>query len=225
MLHVMLLAAGDRPTLLGLVKDGLARLLHERGITDMFVEMGNIDPCFQPSLFPMSPDHGLVVSFEEGMQRIIGLIQATSGNNWRLLCPNVGRVETEARPAIVILVDYLTRANWCVLDTDIKASLARHCQFQTVEVDFLPEDLRFLNGTFSAHLRAGPVVTTRYALVKASTCRDVFLDMADISLLLDWEKGERSLMSFGALSNMANQIPPVPGTFPCLSSRPGTISA
>jgi hypothetical protein len=225
LLHVMLLAAGDHPTLLGLVKDGLARLLHERGITDMFVEMGNIDPCFQPSLFPMSPDHGLVVSFEEGMQRIIGLIQATSGNNWRLLCPNVGRVETEARPAIVILVDYLTRANWCVLDTDIKASLARHCQFQTVEVDFLPEDLRFLNGTFSAHLRAGPVVTTRYALVKASTCRDVFLDMADISLLLDWEKGERSLMSFGALSNMANQIPPVPGTFPCLSSRPGTISA
>jgi hypothetical protein len=226
LLHVMLLAAGDHPALLGLVKDGLARLLHERGITAMFVEMVIIDPCFQPSLFPMSPDHGLVVNFEEGMQRIIGLIQATSGNNWRLLYPfNVGRVETEARPAIVILADYLTPANWCVLDTDIKASLARHCQFQTVEVDFLPGDLRFLNRTSSTHLRAGPVVTTRYALVKASTYRDVFLDMADISLLLDWEKGERSLMSFGALSNMANQIPPVPGTFPCLSDRCGTISA
>ncbi|KAF4211006.1 hypothetical protein CNMCM8980_002922 [Aspergillus fumigatiaffinis] len=112
LLHVMLLAAGDHPALLGLVKDGLARLLHERGITAMFVEMVIIDPCFQPSLFPMSPDHGLVVNFEEGMQRIIGLIQATSGNNWRLLYPfNVGRVETEARPAIVILADYLTPAN------------------------------------------------------------------------------------------------------------------
>ncbi|PKX90201.1 uncharacterized protein P174DRAFT_424390 [Aspergillus novofumigatus IBT 16806] len=160
LLRVMLLAADDHPSHLGPAKDDLAGLLHERGITDMFVEMVNVDLCFQPSLFPMSPDHGLVVGFEEGKQRIIDLIQGTLKNNWRILCPfNVGRV-----------------------DTEMKASLARHCQFQTVEVDFLTGDLRFLNGTSSAHLRVGPIVTTSYALVKAFTYRDVFLDMADISL-------------------------------------------
>ncbi|EAW19981.1 uncharacterized protein NFIA_096010 [Aspergillus fischeri NRRL 181] len=148
LLRVILLAADDHPRRLGPAKDDLARLLNERGITDMFVEIVNIDLCFKPSLFPMPPEHGLVVGFEEGKQRIIDLLQARLGDNWRLLCPfNIGRLEAEARPAIVILVDPLTRANWSVLDTEIKALLAGHCQFQTIEVEFLPGDLRFLSGT------------------------------------------------------------------------------
>ncbi|GIK04965.1 hypothetical protein Aspvir_009064 [Aspergillus viridinutans] len=159
LLRVILLAADDHPRRFGPAKDDLARLLNERGITDMFVEIVNIDLCFQPSLFPMPPDPGLVVGFEEGKHSIINLIQSTLGNNWRLLCPfNIGRVEAEAGPAIVILVDPLTRANWSVLDTEIKALLARHCQFQTLEVEFLPGDLAFLNGTSFAGRANVPVM-------------------------------------------------------------------
>jgi hypothetical protein len=54
-LQVMLLAANDHPTLLSPVKDGLARLLHERGITDMFVEMVNIDLDFNRRCFRCRP--------------------------------------------------------------------------------------------------------------------------------------------------------------------------
>ncbi|GIC91428.1 uncharacterized protein Aud_007871 [Aspergillus udagawae] len=159
LLRVILLAADDHPRRFGPAKDDLTRLLNERGITDMFVEIVNIDLCFQPSLFPMPPDHGLVVGFEEGKQSILDLLQSTLGNNWRLLCPfNVGRVEAEAGPGVVIIVDPLTRANWSVLDTEIKSLLARHCQLQTIEVEFLPGDLKFLNGTSFAGRADGPAM-------------------------------------------------------------------
>lgn len=154
LLHVMLLAADNHPRRLGPVKDALARLLNEKGVTDMFIEIVNRDLCFQPSLFPLSSDHGQVVGFEEGKQTIIDLLQATLGDNWKLLCPfDVGQVESEARPAVVILVDPLTRANWSGLDTEIRALLARPCQFQTVEVEFIPGSLDFLNdGSFAGEM-------------------------------------------------------------------------
>ncbi|KAF7122752.1 hypothetical protein CNMCM5793_000862 [Aspergillus hiratsukae] len=136
LLYVMLLAEDNHPRRLGPAKDALARLLNEKSVTDMFIEIVNIDLCFQPSLFPMSREHGLVVGFQEGKQRIIDLLQATLGDSWRLLCPfNVGRVESEARPAVVILVDPLTRANW------------------SVEVEFIPGIVDFLkDGSFAGKM-------------------------------------------------------------------------
>jgi hypothetical protein len=88
----MLLAEDNHPRRLGPAKDALARLLNEKGVTDMFIALVHIDLFFQPSLFPMSREHGLVVDFEEEKQRIIDLLQATLGDSWKLLCPYCFRV-------------------------------------------------------------------------------------------------------------------------------------
>ncbi|KAF4222009.1 hypothetical protein CNMCM6805_002019 [Aspergillus fumigatiaffinis] len=89
LLHVMLLAEDNPPRRLGPANDALARLLNEKGVTDTFIEIVNIDLCFQPSLFPMSGEHGLVVGFQEGKQRIINIFKQrlqTAGN----LCAHTG---------------------------------------------------------------------------------------------------------------------------------------
>jgi hypothetical protein len=87
----MLLAEDNPPRRLGPANDALARLLNEKGVTDTFIEIVNIDLCIQPSLLPMSGEHGLVVGFQEGKQRIINIFKQrlqTAGN----LCAHTGSV-------------------------------------------------------------------------------------------------------------------------------------
>lgn len=138
-LHVILRGEDHTLTQFSAAKDDLLQLLRRREVMNIEVEIVNIDKCFSPSIFPLSSHHPIVAAFEESKNHIIEILDDCLASKWNVLCPfATGRSEQKARPAIVVNVNPLTRANWSNVGTEIQEIISSHFQGPPVEVEFLP---------------------------------------------------------------------------------------
>jgi hypothetical protein len=76
---------------------------------------------------------------------IIQILDHNLGSKWNVLCPfGVGRSKQKARPVIVVHVDPMTCANWSKLVSETKATILKHAQDYSIEVEIFPGDLFML---------------------------------------------------------------------------------
>ncbi|KAJ5936617.1 hypothetical protein N7466_003067 [Penicillium verhagenii] len=127
----------------GPTKDEVMKLLEDKGLTEIQVEIINPDLHYTPSWFYVGKDAPLVRAFERARGDIIILLQHEIPQRWRVVSPfNVGNVQSKSESAIVVLVDPLTEANWSRIRKGIK-SLVDGVDTD-FDVEFLPGELRFL---------------------------------------------------------------------------------
>ncbi|KAJ5126303.1 hypothetical protein N7526_008480 [Penicillium atrosanguineum] len=88
----------------------------------------------------------VVIAFERAKGKIIQALDRAIPQKWHVLCPySVGRVESKALPAISIVVEAETKADWFALRVEIITLTLPHSNGGPVEVEFSPGSLNFLD--------------------------------------------------------------------------------
>lgn len=141
LLSVILGSHHHTPSRLGPAKDELLDLLRRNGV-EMHVDIVNVDFCFRPSLFVISPDHPVVMAYENAKHALIDILNQSLESRWRVVCPfNVGRVKAKALPSIAVMVEPFSHANWFQLGSQIAGETMKYMSRGHVDVEFIPGDL------------------------------------------------------------------------------------
>lgn len=121
--------------------DEIRNLLH-RNLVDLHVEIVDVEHCFMPSLFAISPEHPTVQPYEQAKNDLIQILLKELRNNWRSLCLfQVGSSKKNAVASIVVLVDPRTNADFSNIGLWMLREVRRFLDPNTpLQIEFLPGD-------------------------------------------------------------------------------------
>lgn len=145
LLRVSLRNTDDAPLCWETAQLDLLQLLFNNNIFYAGVEIMNDDSYHIAGLFYISDTDPLALVFNHAQSGLISVLDQAIKSRWGMLCPfNVGRTERNAQPAIAVIVDPLTVADWATLRVKMIALVAPHCSNELVDVEFLPGKLSLL---------------------------------------------------------------------------------
>ncbi|KAJ6088616.1 hypothetical protein N7486_009877 [Penicillium sp. IBT 16267x] len=145
LLRVSLRNTDNAPLCWNPAKEDLLKLLTNNNLFHVEVEILNEDSYHKEGLFYLLNTHPLALAFQHAKAGLISILDEAIRNRWGMLCPfNVGRTEGKAQPAIAVIVNPLTVADWATLRAEMIALVAPHCSNGFIHVEFLPGKLSFL---------------------------------------------------------------------------------
>lgn len=135
------------PLVPGHARDEIRDLLR-RNLVDLHVEIVNLQHCFRPSLFAISPEHPTVRPYEQAKGDLIDILTKGLGANWRTLCLfEVGPSKQKAEASIVVLVEPQTNGNWSSVCPCMLRAVRRFLHPDVpLQVEFLPGDASPFSG-------------------------------------------------------------------------------
>ncbi|KAK2764373.1 hypothetical protein FQN54_009067 [Arachnomyces sp. PD_36] len=130
----------ELPELLTPAQDEIRDLLqrHPSNHHDIHVEIARPDLVIRPSLFAIDPEDGNIAHYESVKDDLIALLGRRLGDSWRFLslCL-IGQTEEKAQPAVVVMVDPYTYADWSNLIYEMNLIL-RVGEKTNLGIGFLP---------------------------------------------------------------------------------------
>ncbi|KAJ9354538.1 hypothetical protein C8Q69DRAFT_450575 [Paecilomyces variotii] len=135
------------PLVPGHARDEIRDLLR-RNLVDLHVEIVDLQNCFRPSLFAISPEHPTVRPYEQAKGDLIDILTKELGANWRTLCLfEVGPSKQKAEASIVVLVEPQTNSNWSNIRFSMLRAVRRFLHPDVpLQVEFLPGDASPFSG-------------------------------------------------------------------------------
>ncbi|KAL8825080.1 MAG: hypothetical protein Q9191_004630 [Dirinaria sp. TL-2023a] len=101
-------------------------LLDDHGFDEIEVEIQDPERFYQPSLFPIHPNHPAVSIYKSVREELLARIHDSIGSVWNSLCLlEVGRAANLKKPTIVIMVDPLAERDWGILKASLEAVINR----------------------------------------------------------------------------------------------------
>ncbi|KAJ9293652.1 hypothetical protein DTO271G3_7534 [Paecilomyces variotii] len=127
------------PLVPGHARDEIRDLLR-RNLVDIHVEIVDLQHCFRPSLFAISPEHPTVRPYEQAKRDLIEILTKELGANWRTLCLfQIGPSKQKAEASIVVLVEPQTHSNWSIICSCMLTAVRRFLHPDIpLQVEFLP---------------------------------------------------------------------------------------
>ena len=131
---------GSKGRNFGDARDAIFRLLRQHGLNKFHVELIDLERCFEPSLFPLGPEHASVRFYNTIRDELATLISLRLTSRWSAMCIfSVGKTEKLARPSIVVMVKPLTNHNWSTLIVEVNAIiLPKLAPGQSLGIEFFP---------------------------------------------------------------------------------------
>ncbi|KAJ0419604.1 hypothetical protein BJY00DRAFT_324190 [Aspergillus carlsbadensis] len=128
------------PRRLGPIKDGVARILLQKGIVGVDVELVFLDKCFRPSLFSILSGDPAVRVYSAAGEDILALVKSKLGREWSILSLfRMGLNKAKSTPTIVIFVNPFASHDWADLALQIKLCLPHDDpEALKLEVEFIP---------------------------------------------------------------------------------------
>lgn len=122
----------------GLVKDQVRSILSTSDLSMLDCEVVDLRRCYQPSLFPISPNSAAVRHYENAEAEMLQILRNMLKTNWRMMSLfNVGADEATAAPALVVMVRPGTECDWPELEYRLSACM-RGVGALDMQVEFLP---------------------------------------------------------------------------------------
>lgn len=122
----------------GRVKDRVRSIL---GISDLSLlncEVVDLQRCFQPSLFPLSPSNPAIRPYQRAEEELLQTLRNDLGSHWRMMSLfDVGMSEDVAVPTLVVMVSPTTVSDWSGLRDKLLTSL-RAAGAMAIEIEFIP---------------------------------------------------------------------------------------
>ena len=135
------------PGSLGPAKDEVNKLLNIENTYNIDVEIVHELFHFQPSLFPISPEHQAVQAYNAMHDRIIEMLHGLLNHNWNLLCLfEAGNSIDKTSTTIIVMVSQKIKQHWMTLVNSIKRFFNANFRDLMIEVEILPGCLSTLTG-------------------------------------------------------------------------------